>query len=167
MSFQKFDDMIKVRVSGDISLQEVNEIKEYFIGDPIQLTIQKTKSQATTEIIELIFSDLSPIAFIRDTVIGITLERIIVAISNVVKNNKLKNLTINYNDQITLMGKTFFLNITCLINQVANIRTQIMFKLTPYVQGLIPDQSVLIVKSNHDDTLKIIIREPSGSEYSI
>ena len=73
-----------------------------------------------------------------------------------------------YDDVISYMGKNFNLKISCSADQFPNIKSQLDLKLTPHIQGLIPDNSTLFLEGQDDDTLKIIVLERiSGRQYPI
>ena len=160
---------MKVKLIGKITNEDIEQLKVLTNNDPVSLGKEPSKSLELHQVLSVVFEELKPGALLRDVIIEKTIEHIFLKIRSYFHEKREKDLTMEVDDEIDFLGKKIMLKISCHVDQFPGIYKQIEVKLTPHIQGIIPDGSTLIVRGQ-DDRISInilVIEKGSGKEYSL
>lgn len=155
----------RIKVTCNLSKPEIDEINVLCINERVSIDVLETKSLDAHHVLELVFTDFSPLSFVRDAIFSLALDKIVKAIRKIASESK-ADCEVEYDDFFECMGKKFFLKIVCNIDQVEYIKSELDIKLSPRLQGIIPDESTLYVRGTLGNPITILVVEKTtGKQY--
>lgn len=159
---------MRIDIEGEITMNELNELRVLLDNENVTVDRGLSKGIDLHHVLNIVFSDFNYGNFLRDKLVDTSIMIIINKIRLYYKHRKDLDLKMQFDDSISFMEKTFNLKINCSIEQFPNIRTLLNLKLTPHIQGLVPQNSTLFVEGQDDDTIKVtIVERGTGRQYTI